>query len=55
MPRRIHRRRFLQTSAVAGTAALFVNPINTAEAQPNANERIRVGIVGDAGMKCTDA
>jgi predicted dehydrogenase len=50
MSRRLHRRRFLQASAALGAASFFVNPIDAAEVQPGANERIRVGIVGVAGQ-----
>ena len=48
MSRRINRRRFLQHSAAAAAAAYFVNP--GAAAQPPANERVRVGIIGVAGQ-----
>ena len=46
MSRRMHRRKFLQASAVVGSAPFFVNPLS---AQPAAGERIRVGIIGVAG------
>ena len=46
MPRRIHRRRFLQASLAAG---VYIHPLLAAERQPRASERIRVGIIGVAG------
>ncbi|MBI3821386.1 MAG: Gfo/Idh/MocA family oxidoreductase [Planctomycetes bacterium] len=49
MPRRIHRRKFLQASAAVGAASFFVNPLDAAQRQPAANERIRVGVIGVSG------
>ena len=45
----IRRRRFLQASAAVGASSFFVNPIDAANIQPPAKERIRVGLIGVAG------
>src|SRR5687768_7816179 len=48
MSRRITRRRFLQTSAAVAATSYFVNP--TPAAQPAAEDRVRVGIIGINGQ-----
>jgi predicted dehydrogenase len=50
MPRRLNRRRFLQASGTVGMGSFFVDPLDAADRQPGANERIRIGIIGVAGQ-----
>lgn len=49
MSARIQRRRFLKASAAVGASSFFIHPLDAAETQPPARERIRVGIIGVAG------
>src|SRR5688500_12293528 len=46
MPKRLTRRRFLQTTAAAGAAGFFSGLLPAADKKPSANERLHVGVIG---------
>jgi predicted dehydrogenase len=50
MPHHLSRRRFLQTTALAGAAGLSANVSFSAEKKLPANERLAVGVIGVAGQ-----
>jgi predicted dehydrogenase len=50
MTRRLTRRRFLQTAAVAGTAGYFSGLLPAEDRKPGPNERLQVGVIGVAAQ-----
>ncbi len=50
MPNRLSRRRFLQTTALAGAAGLSSGLSLAADKKPPASERLAVGVIGVAGQ-----
>jgi predicted dehydrogenase len=50
MPNRLSRRRFLQTTALAGAAGLSTGLSVAADKKPPASERLAVGVIGVAGQ-----
>jgi predicted dehydrogenase len=50
MPNRLSRRRFLQTTALAGAAGLTAELSFAADKKPPASERLAVGVIGVAGQ-----